>query len=243
MDKTVLITGAAQGIGLAISTALGQLGYTVIAVDLQSEPLEILEKTLSEEGVSCFPVIADVADPHSVSIMKDNIIDRGLFPDIIINNAGITRDTLFMRMKFDDWQRVLHVNLDSAFLVTQAFIRGLMKKKWGRIIMISSVVAFSGNAGQTNYATSKAGLLGLTRSLAREVAARNITVNAIAPGFIDTEMTRRIPQERREALKKLIPLKRYGMPEDVVNAVEFLISKESDYITGQVLHINGGLFM
>ncbi|MBN2384901.1 3-oxoacyl-[acyl-carrier-protein] reductase [bacterium] len=241
--KVALITGAARGIGRAIALGCARQGYRCALVDLDRE---MLEQTCLDLAGNKHDILAVGADVSSEAEVKD-AVDRieGHFGriDILVNNAGITRDALCLRMKSDDWHQVLDINLTGSFLLCKHVIRGMMKRHWGRIISISSIVATTGNAGQVNYAASKAGLLGLTRSLAREVASRAITVNAVAPGFIETEMTAQLPGPLREHMLQTIPLKRPGSVADVVAAVLFLASPDAAYITGQTINVNGGLFM
>ena len=236
-----LVTGAARGIGQAISVALAREGSNVLACDLLAcdETLELMEKA----GGRGAQLRLDVTKGEEVDkVIQDEIKNAGGF-DIVVNNAGITDDSLLVRMKEESWRRVINVNLNGPFNVTKAVIRDMMKRRKGRIINIASVIGEMGNAGQTNYAASKAGLIGFTRSVAREVSSRGITVNAIAPGYIETPMTDQLPSEIKEKLLELIPLGRFGATDDVVGAVLFLVSESAAYITGHVLDVNGGMYM
>jgi len=241
--RVAIVTGAAQGIGRAIVASLAQVGVNVVLADIN---LTKTEETVRELGLTLdnsLVIRTDVAQPEDAEQMVDKALERWGRLDILVNNAGVTRDALLLRMKREDWDFVLAVNLTGAFNCIKAAVKPMMRQRQGRIVNISSVVGLMGNSGQTNYAASKAGIIGLTKSLARELAPRNITVNAIAPGFIDTEMTRALSADLREAMLRQIPLGRWGTPEDIAYCVRFLTSEEAGYITGQVIQINGGMYM
>jgi len=237
--KTALVTGGARGIGRAIAATLAANGARVAIADLD---LAAAEKTAGEIGQAS-GFACDVSDPAAVTQLVQTVEEAFGSLDILVNNAGITRDNLMARMKDEDWDAVMNVNLRAAFVATRAVQRGMMKRRWGRIINIASVVGIMGNKGQANYAASKAGLIGLTKSAARELASRNILVNAVAPGFIQTAMTDKLSDEARTTLAGQIPLARLGEPQDIANAVAFLASDLAAYITGQVLVVDGGMVM
>ena len=243
-QKTALITGASRGIGAAIFKALGESGAYVIGAASGEKGGNAIAESIRQNKISGEAKIMDARSPSQIDEVTAEIESSHGGADILINNAGITRDNLLVRLSDDDWRDLLAVNLDAAFYLSRRLVRGMMKRRWGRIISVSSVVAAMGGAGQVNYCASKAGLEGFTRALAREVGARGITVNAVAPGFIDTDMTRAIlVGERRDSLLKNIPLGRVGEAEEIAQAVAFLASDSAAYITGQTLHINGGLYM
>jgi len=243
MDKrTAFITGASRGIGRACAIALANAGVRVVVAARNKDKLEEAAAEARAAGAEAFAVEIDLGSADSIKTAFATAKEFGRI-DILVNNAAITRDGLALRMKPDDWEAVLRTNLTGSFLCIQQVLQGMMRERWGRIVNISSVVAECGNAGQANYVASKAGLIGLTKSLAQEMASRNITVNAVAPGFIDTDMTAGLPAELKENLLGRIPLKRLGRPEDVAAAVRFLASDEASYITGHVLDVNGGMYM
>lgn len=244
MDKCALITGATRGIGKQIAITLAKQGYNIaLNYRKENEELENTKKEIEKIGVQVLAVKGDVANFENCENFVKQVIERFGQIDVLVNNAGITRDTLLMRMREEDFKQVIDTNLVGTFNVTKNVISYMMKARNGRIINISSVVGISGNAGQTNYAASKAGIIGFTKSLAKEVASRNITVNAVAPGFIETQMTAVLKEDIKEEIAKKIPLKRIGTPQDVANVVKFLASSDSSYITGQVIHIDGGMLM
>jgi 3-oxoacyl-[acyl-carrier protein] reductase len=234
-NRTAFVTGASRGIGRACAKALGEAGARVILAARDAAKLE--EVAYEIPGAMCFAI--DLASPESI---KEAFAKAGNV-DILVNNAGITKDGLAMRMKKDDWDAVLATNLTGAFLAIQQVLPGMLKQRWGRIINISSIVGETGNPGQSNYVASKAGLIGLTKSLAQEIASRTVTVNAVAPGFIETDMTAALSEDVKNNLLTHIPLRRFGTVEDVAAAVRFLASEEAGYITGHVLDVNGGLYM
>jgi 3-oxoacyl-[acyl-carrier protein] reductase len=243
-NQVALVTGAARGIGLAIARSLGRSGVRVVINDIVSpEEMENTVEKLRAEDMEVAGYIASVTDREAIHRMVEDVVTKWGQVDILVNNAGVTRDGLFVRMKDDDWNAVLEVCVQGTYNCTKEVLRYMMKKRYGRIINISSVVGVMGNMGQVNYSTAKAAILGFTKSLAREVAHLGITVNAIAPGFIDTEMTRKLPEQVREVWLNQVPMKRWGEPEEVAQLVSFLASKSAGYITGQTIHINGGLFM
>lgn len=245
LDNTIaLVTGGSRGIGRAICLKLASLG-AVVGINYVANPAAAQETLQQIEAINGkgFTVRFDVADADAVQESVKEIINTYGQIDILVNNAGITRDGLMARMKEDDWDSVLDTNLKGAFLCSKAVMRSMMKKRWGRIINVSSVVGFVGNSGQVNYGAAKAGLTGLTKSMARELAGRNITVNCVAPGYIVTDMTEGLTDDVQEALKAQIPLGTLGTPEDVAVSVGFLASPGSKYITGQTLHVNGGMYM
>ncbi|WP_163833907.1 3-oxoacyl-ACP reductase FabG [Spartinivicinus ruber] len=242
--KIALVTGASRGIGQAIAKALAEAGATVAGTATSERGAEAITAYLKEVNNSGQGFVLDVGDDASVEQSIKTIAETlGGSPLVVINNAGITRDNILMRMKADEWESVINTNLTSLYRVSKACLRAMTKARWGRIINVSSVVGSMGNAGQTNYAAAKAGLEGFTRSLARELGARNITVNAVAPGFIDTDMTRELPEAHKETLLGQIPLARLGQPEEIAAAVKFLASEPAGYITGETLHVNGGMYM
>jgi len=241
--KVSLVTGASRGIGKAIALKLASLGCKV-AVNYRkrdSEANSVVE-AIKGQGREAISVKADVADGEAVRVMMQQVTDRWGKIDILVNNAGINRDTLLLRMPESAWDEVINTNLRGAYLCTKFVLRSMVTQHWGRIINIASVVGIIGNAGQSNYAASKGGLIAFTKSIAREMGSRNITANAIAPGFIVTEMTDKLPQERKEAILAMIPLNRFGKPEDVAELVAFLANEKASYITGQVICIDGGAF-
>jgi len=241
--QLALVTGASRGIGKAIALALGSCGATVIGTATTPAGAERITESLAEAGVSGRGAALDVGDAEAVeALIKDIGANEGAVT-ILVNNAGITRDNLLLRMKEDEWDQVLETNLTSIYRTSRACLRGMMKARGGRIINIGSVVGQMGNAGQGNYCASKAGMVGFTKALAREVGSRNITVNTVAPGFIETDMTRDLDTSQREALSKQIPLARLGSPEDIAGAVVFLASPAAAYITGETLNVNGGMYM
>ena len=242
-NKIALVTGASRGIGRAIATRLGQNGATVIGTATSDQGAEAISSYFGELGIAGRGMRLDVSDDDSVSSVVKSINDEFGAVTLLVNNAGITRDNLLMRMKPEEWDAVIDTNLSSLYRVCKACIRGMMKARSGRIINIASVVGSSGNAGQTNYSAAKAGMLGFTKSLAQEIGSRGITVNAVAPGFIDTDMTRELPEQQREALLRAIPLGRLGAADEVAAVVSFLASDEAGYITGETIHVNGGMYM
>ena len=244
MNKLAIITGGARGIGKQIALTFAKEGYNIaINYRTESEDLKNTKKEIEENNVKCFTFQGDVTNFKDCEQFVKQIVEEFGNIDVLVNNAGITRDTLLMRMKEEDFKQVIDTNLIGTFNVTKNVISYMMKARSGRIINISSVVGISGNAGQTNYSASKAGIIGFTKSLAKEVASRNITVNAVAPGFIETQMTDVLKDDIKEEIAKKIPLKRMGTPQDVANVVKFLASNDSSYITGQVINIDGGMLM
>ena len=240
--QIALVTGASRGIGRAIAMVLAQRGYKVLGTATAESGAQSITEALSAfEGSR--GVVLDVNDAAAVEATIDAILKQHGALHVLVNNAGITRDTLAMRLKDDDWDAVLDTNLKAVFRTSRAVMRTMMKQRYGRIVNITSVVGASGNAGQANYAAAKAGVAGMTRALARELGSRNITVNCVAPGFIDTDMTRGLSDEQQSVLKAQIPLGRLGQPEDIAEAVAFLASPQAGYITGTELHVNGGMFM
>ncbi len=239
--KTALVTGASGGIGGAIASALHAQGANVVLSGTRAEALEALK---SELGERAHIAVCNLADTASVEALpKAAETAAGAPIDILINNAGITRDNLFMRMKDEEWDQVIAVDLTAAFRLSRAVLRGMMKKRWGRIVSVTSVVGTTGNPGQGNYAAAKAGLVGMTKSLAAEIASRNITVNCVAPGFVTTPMTDALSDEQKAALLARIPCERFGTPADIAAAIVYLASEEAGYVTGQTLHANGGMAM
>lgn len=241
--QIALITGATQGIGQAIALELGRRGATIIGTGISEQDAATISAYLLEAGIKGRGLFVDVRDAEQIDAAIAVIDKEFGGTSILVNNAGITRDNLAMRMKDEEWDAVIDTNLKAVFRMCRAVMRGMMKARTGRIVNITSVVAYAGNAGQVNYCASKAGVSGMTRALARELAARNITVNCVAPGFIDTAMTKVLEDKHREALLTNIPLGRMGTPEDVAAAVAFLSSPAAGYITGMTIHVNGGMFM
>ena len=239
--QTALITGAGRGIGKTIAVKLAESGVDIAIADMNPVSDDVLRE-IEEYGTKCLAFQLDVTDVESVESVVKKIIDETGSIHILVNNAGITKDNLFMRMKPEQWTQVIDVNLNGVFHVTKAVIRKMVKQHSGRIINISSVVGFSGNPGQVNYSSTKSGLIGFTKSLSREVGTRGITVNAVAPGFINTAMTQALNESQQQAILDQIPLGRMGEAEDIANAVAFLASEEASYITGTVLHVNGGMY-
>ena len=239
--QTALITGAGRGIGKTIAVKLAESGLDIAIADMNPVSDDVL-RDIEDYGTKCLAFQLDVTDFESVESVVKKIIDETGDIHILVNNAGITKDNLFMRMKPEQWSQVIDVNLNGVFNVTKAVIRTMVKQHSGRIINISSVVGFSGNAGQVNYSSTKSGLIGFTKSLSREVGTRGITVNAVAPGFINTAMTQALNESQQQAILSQIPLGRMGEAEDIANAVAFLASEEASYITGTVLHVNGGMY-
>lgn len=241
--RTALVTGASRGIGLACAKALAAAGHKVVLAARNLEKLEEAAAEIRAAGGEALVVQIDLASPESIqAAVKQAIADAGPI-HILVNNAGVTKDGLSMRMKLEDFNSVIQTNLTGAFLCAQGVMSGMMKERWGRIINIASVVGEMGNAGQANYVSSKAGLIGLTKSLAQELASRGITVNAITPGFIETDMTAVLSDEVKEKMLNVIPLKRFGKAEDIAEAVKFLASEGAGYITGHALKVNGGMYM
>ena len=241
--EVALVTGASRGIGKAIAHALGQAGARVVGTATTEQGAAAIGDAFKAAGLDGRGAVLDVADPASVDALVADVAAHEGGPSILVNNAGITRDNLLMRMKDDEWQQIIDTNLSSVFRTSKAVLRAMMKAKRGRIINIASVVGVMGNAGQSNYAAAKAGIIGFSKSLAREIGSRGITVNTIAPGFIDTDMTKALADDQRGALLSQVPLNRLGQPEDIAAAVVFLASAAGGYITGETLHVNGGLYM
>ena len=242
-DQIALVTGASRGIGQAIALELGRQGASVIGTATSEKGLESIHNILKSNNINYKPMLLDVTRRESLEALVTGLDAEGLTPTILINNAGITRDNLLLRMKDEEWQAIIETNLSSVYRVCKAFLRGMVKARYGRIVNITSVVGLTGNAGQCNYAAAKAGIIGFSRALAREVGARGITVNTVAPGFIDTDMTRALSEDQRAGLLQQIPLGRLGEIREVAMAVAFLASPAASYITGQTLSVNGGMYM
>jgi 3-oxoacyl-[acyl-carrier protein] reductase len=241
--KVALVTGASRGIGRAIALQLGAQGATVIGTATSESGAQSISQALQDSGIQGAGMVLNVCDADSVAATLERIQTEFGAPLILVNNAGITRDNLMLRMKDDEWFDVIDTNLHSLYRMSKAVLRGMTKARWGRIISIGSVVGAMGNAGQVNYAAAKAGLEGFGRALAREVGSRSITVNAVAPGFIDTDMTRDLPEAQRDALLTQIPLGRLGQAQEIANVVGFLASEQASYVTGTTIPVNGGMYM
>jgi 3-oxoacyl-[acyl-carrier protein] reductase len=242
-DKVVLLTGASRGIGAGIALELGKEGAILYGTATSEKGAKSISQELKSNDINGQGLVLDVNNNISIQKAIEHINDKSGGIHILVNNAGITKDTLLMRMKDDDWDDVINTNLKSVYKLSQAVIKTMMKERYGRIINISSVVGHMGNAGQTNYAATKAGITGFTKSLAQEVGSRGITVNCVAPGFIDTDMTKELSEEQRGGLLTHIPLSKLGQPSDIAHAVAFLASDRSSYITGETIHVNGGMLM
>jgi 3-oxoacyl-[acyl-carrier protein] reductase len=241
--KVALVTGASRGIGQAIAVAIGNMGYQVVGTATSQGGADAITAHFRQAGIQGVGMMLNVADSGSVETVLKAINEQFGAPAVLVNNAGITKDNIMLRMKDDEWFDVIDTNLNSLFRLSKACLRGMTKQRWGRIINISSVVGSMGNAGQANYAAAKAGMDGFTRALAREIGSRSITVNSVAPGFIDTDMTKKLPEEQRLALQGQIPLQRLGSPEEIAGVVAFLASDAAAYITGETIHVNGGMYM
>jgi 3-oxoacyl-[acyl-carrier protein] reductase len=242
-NDTAFVTGATRGIGKAIALELGRRGARVVGTATTAAGAATIDAYLKDAGITGRGVVLDVADAPAVEACLKDVEGREGTPSILVNNAGVTRDGLLMRMSAEDWQAVVDTDLTAVYRTCKAVMRGMMKARRGRIINIASVIAVMGNAGQTNYAAAKAGMIGFSKSLAREVGSRNITVNVVAPGFIVTDMTQSLGEAQKAALLGQVPLGRLGAPEDIAHAVAFLASPEAAYITGETLHVNGGMYM
>lgn len=242
-EKVALVTGASRGIGAAIADHLGAEGAIVIGTATSEKGADAISARFAEKGINGKGMVLNVTDTDSVAATLKAIQDEFGAPSILVNNAGITKDNLLMRMSEDEWFDVINTNLSAVYRLSKAVLRGMMKQRWGRIINITSVIGSMGNAGQSNYAATKAGVAGFARSLAREIGSRGITVNSIAPGFIETDMTKVLPEEQKEALKQNIPLDRLGQPEEIASVVGFLSGDGAGYITGETIHVNGGMYM
>jgi len=241
--KLAIVTGAGRGIGRAIAIELGKSGIIVAGVDYSEAAANDITTYLKEQDIQGKGFVMDVTRQDSIDNALKEIAEAYGVANIVVNNAGITRDNLMLRMSQEEWDQVINTNLTAAFRLCRSSIRDMVKARWGRIVNITSVVAFTGNAGQANYCASKAGLVALTKSLAIEVASRNITVNAVAPGFVESAMTNKLTPEQRDAILCGVPMKRVGQPEDIAKVVAFLTSDAASYITGETLHVNGGMFM
>jgi 3-oxoacyl-[acyl-carrier protein] reductase len=241
--KIALVTGATRGIGREIALQLAEQGHIVIGTATSEKGADTISSTLKKAGAEGCGLVLDVSDGDSITAVMKTINTEYGAPVVLVNNAGITRDNLLMRMKDDEWDDIINTNLSSVFRMSKACLRGMMKAKGGRIVTIASVVGLSGNAGQANYAAAKAGIIGFTKSLAQEIGSRNITVNAVAPGFIDTDMTRSLPEEQKNKLLGSIPLNRLGGAKEIASTVAFLCSPGASYITGETINVNGGMYM
>jgi len=241
-DKLVLVTGASRGIGQAIALTLGAIGATVIGTATTEKGAKAISKQFAKNKINGQGMILNVTDDNNIAELMKNINEKYGTVDILINNAGITRDNILIRMKQEEWDEIISTNLASVFKMSKAVLRGMMKKKSGRIISITSVVGAMGNSGQTNYSAAKAGIMGFTKSLAREVGSRGITVNTVAPGFIQTDMTDALPDEQKKALSSQIPMVRLGTVDEIAQTVLFLVGEGGSYITAQTLHVNGGMY-
>jgi len=241
--KIALVTGASRGIGRAIAFELAQLGAQVIGTATTAENAATIDQFLAENQFHGKGIVMNVAEPDSVKAALASVIENFDSPAILVNNAGITRDNIMLRMKEEQWDEVINTNLNSIYRVTKLCLRGMIKKRWGRVINITSVVGCTGNAGQANYAAAKAGIIGFSKSLAQELAMREITINTVAPGFIATDMTKEIQPKHQELILQQIPMGRMGTTAEIANAVGFLASPRASYITGQTIHVNGGMFM
>ncbi len=242
-DKVALVTGASRGIGAAIADLLGAQGAIVIGTATTEGGAEKITARMKEKGIAGKGLMLNVSDADSITAIISAIKEEFGAPTILVNNAGITKDNLLMRMKEDEWFDVINTNLNAIYRLSKACLRGMSKARWGRIISIGSVVGSMGNAGQTNYCASKAGVGGFTRSLAKEIGSRNITVNAVAPGFIETDMTKELPEEVTATMLSQVPLERLGQPEEIAAVVNFLAGDGGAYITGETIHVNGGMYM
>lgn len=242
-DKVAIVTGASRGIGAAIAQQLGAAGATVIGTATTEKGAEAISQRFAEQGVKGRGMVLNVMEPGAIDSFVKAVQEDFGAPQILINNAGITRDNLLMRMSDEEWDDVINTNLNSVFRLSKACLRGMMKARWGRIVTISSVVGSMGNAGQSNYAATKAGVAGFTRALAREVGSRGITANTVAPGFIDTDMTKELPEAQRDALMAQIPMGRLGDANEIASVVAFLAGESAGYITGETIHVNGGMYM
>ena len=242
-QKIALVTGASRGIGAAIATALGEAGMFVVGTATSEAGAQAITLRLAEAKLAGVGRMLNVTDGPAVEALVADVASTFGPITVLVNNAGITKDNLLMRMSDDEWFDVINTNLSAVYRLSKACLRGMMKQRWGRIVNIASIVGAMGNAGQTNYSATKAGVMGFTRSLAKEIGSRNITVNAVAPGFIDTDMTRDLPEAQKTQLSASIALGRLGKPEEIANAVAFLVSDSASYITGETLHVNGGMYM
>ncbi len=238
-----LVTGASRGLGAAIADQLGEIGGIVVGTATSAPGAQAIAERLESKQIKGTGLVLDVTDDESVSAAMQLVKDQFGAVAVLVNNAGITRDGLFMRMKDEDWDVIMNTNLKSTYRMSKACLRDMLKARFGRIINISSIVGVTGNAGQSNYAAAKAGMIGLSRALAQEIASRDVTVNVVAPGFIQSDMTDALDEKQKEALMRNIPMARLGMPQDVANAVAFLASPMASYITGTTLHVNGGMYM
>ncbi len=243
MSRTCLVTGATRGIGAAIADALGAAGHTVVGTATTQAGADAITERFAAQGITGTGMILDVAVADAAEAVVAAISERHGVPLVLVNNAGITRDNIVLRMKNEEWSRVIDTNLGSIFHLSKAVLRAMTKARWGRIVNISSVVGSMGNAGQANYAASKAGVEGFTRALAREIGSRAVTVNCVAPGFIDTDMTRELAETQRQKLLEQIPVGRLGDAREVAALVAFLVSDAAGYITGETIHVNGGMYM
>ena len=242
-SKVVLVTGASRGIGAAIADTLGESGYTVIGTATTTSGADSISQRFADKAILGAGMPLNVTDPDSISALLQSIVENFGAPTVLVNNAGITKDNILMRMKEDEWLDVINNNLNAVFRLSKACVRPMTKARWGRIVNISSVVGSMGNGGQSNYSATKAGVEGFSRALAKELGSRSITVNTVAPGFIDTDMTKDLPEANKEVLLGQIPLARLGAPEEIASVVKFLVSDAAGYITGETIHVNGGMYM